>query len=146
MFEKSCAFLADSFVRVDSSELATTEPLGGEDENPQPIGDHDRTGLALPATAAEAGDFPAVATAEPTAIARESDDLAIVARSRGGIKRRRYELRFSYYLSFCFRFGFLLRFLQGLLGNAGRDQDRGTPGQPDITLEPDKTGNVWRRS
>jgi hypothetical protein len=146
MIEKACAFQADSFFRVDSSDLATTEPPGGEDGHAVRIEDHDCTAMALPASAAGGGGLPVPAMAEPVAVSRESDDLALVARSRGGIRRRRYELRFSYYLSFCFRFGFLLRFLQGLLGNTVRDQVRGTPGQPDIPLEPDKTGTVWRRS
>jgi hypothetical protein len=69
----------------------------------------------LPMKPVEIAALPVRFSGQPGATTGEPDDLAIVARSRGGIKRRRYELRFSYYLSFCFRFGFLLRFLQGLV-------------------------------
>ena len=146
MFEKPCAFEANSFLRIDSSELATAEPFGRVNEHPDLIEDREHSEETLPTSAVVAGGLPAHATAEPAEVSHESDDLALVARSRGGIRRRRYELRFSYYLSFGVRFGFLLRFLHGLLGNAGRDLDRGTPSQPDIPLEPDKSGTVWKRS
>ncbi len=140
MTEKGCAFEAASFVRVDSTELATNEPPGAEDEHFHPIGDHDRTKAALPARAGDDRDLPVLAAVEPEVVAGKSDDRAIVARSRGGIKRRRYELRVSYYLSFCFNCGFLLRFLRGLLGNNGRDWDERVPEQAILPGDEERSG------
>jgi hypothetical protein len=148
MLEKSCAFEADSFVRVDSSELNSDEPVRfqGEVGPPQRRVD-DRRSECLPMRAVVSdAAVPAALPGQPGDSVGEPDDLAIVARSCGGIKRHRYELRISYYLSLCFRFGFLLRFLQGLLGKPGRDQDWGVHRQPDVPLEPDKSETVWRRS
>jgi hypothetical protein len=123
MIEKACAFEADSFVRVDSSDLAAIELLGGADEGPRPSGGPRASTAALPAGPADSAKAPALGPTEPRTIAEEPSDLAVVARGRGGIKRRRYELRISYYLSVCFRFGFLLQFLRKLLGNADCDPE-----------------------
>jgi hypothetical protein len=79
-----------------------------------------------------------VSAAQSGPIIGEPADLAIVARSRGGIKRRKYELRFSYYLSFGFRFGFLLRFLRGLLGNGGREPGESMPEQSTFRADQDR--------
>jgi hypothetical protein len=116
MLEKSCAFEADSFVRVDSSELSSDEPVSFEGEAPPQLPVDDHRSRALPKRSVEAAALPSPLPGQTEVVTAEPEVLAIVARSRGGIRRRRYELRFSYYLSFCFRFGFLLRFLQGLLG------------------------------
>lgn len=148
MIEKSCAFQADSFVRVDSSELTSSEPASFENEirTPRLLVD-DEKGAALPIKSVEVAAIPAPLPGQTGATTTgDPDDLAIVARGRGGIKRRRYELRISYYLSFCFRFGFLLGFLQRLLAAMGRVRERGTSGQADGALEPDRSGTVSRRS
>jgi hypothetical protein len=148
MIEKSCAFQADSFVRVDSSELTSSEPARLENEvrTPQLLVD-DQQSTALPKRSVEVAALPAPLPTEREATTTgDPDDLAIVARGRGGIKRRRYELRISYYLSFCFRFGFLLGFLQRLLGGIGGARDRGTRGEAGVAFEPDQSGTVSRRS
>jgi hypothetical protein len=110
-------FEADSFVRVDSSELNSDEPVSSANEARTPhllVDDH--TNAALPKRSTEEAALPAPLTGQTEVLTAVPDDLAIVARAHGGIRRHRYELRISYYLSFCFRFGFLRRFLQGLLG------------------------------
>ncbi len=82
MIERSCAFEADSFVRVDSSELATIEPFTGKDEHPDAVGCQGPSGAALPPSRADAGDSLSLAKAETPAIAREPSDLLLVAQPR----------------------------------------------------------------
>jgi hypothetical protein len=104
-------------------------------------------GAALPIKSVEVAAVPAQPPGQTGATSTsDPDDLAIVARGRGGIRRRRYEVRISYYLSFCFRFGFLLGFLQRLLAAMGRVRERGTSGQADVALVPDRSGTVSTRS